>query len=92
MYKNISDTFKHTLAGWIKEFMPFPNPKVNGIARLEFELSYFEVAVQYVNLYAAETLPGYTYDVFLYKIKSPYYFPKLSIYLSILVYSYLSRL
>ena len=32
------------------------NPKVNVIAQLEFELAYYDVAVQYVSHYAMETL------------------------------------
>ena len=33
------------------------SPKVNVIARLEFELAYYDVVVQYVSHYATTTLP-----------------------------------
>ena len=39
-------------------FIPFPNdicPKVNEIARLEVELTYYDVAVQLVNHNVSET-------------------------------------
>ena len=43
------------MAGWVKEFIPFPSirisPKVNVIARLEFEPAYNDVKIQYVNYY-----------------------------------------
>ena len=40
--------------------MPLPrgiSPKVNIIAQLEFELTYYDIVVQHVNHYATETLP-----------------------------------
>ena len=48
--------------GKIRGFNIFPkviSPKVNVIARLEFEHVYFKAAVQQFSLYAPETLRGY---------------------------------
>ena len=45
----------------IKRSHTFPksiSPKVNVIARLEFELSNYYVAVQHISHYATVTLPG----------------------------------
>ena len=42
------------IAGRIREFIPFPRifcPKVNVIARLEFELAYYDSAVHRFNHY-----------------------------------------
>ena len=40
------------------------SPKVNTIARLEFELADHDVTVQYVSFYATEISPDYMYYVY----------------------------
>ena len=40
---------------WVRTFPNGINPKINAIARLDFELMYFDVATQHFNHYATDT-------------------------------------
>ena len=55
LLKNSSGTIQSIAKG---QWGPYhsQSPKMNEIARLEFELAYYDVIVQYVSLYVRETL------------------------------------
>ena len=42
---------------WVHTFSKGISPKVNVIARLEFELAYFETAIQHLSHYTIDLLP-----------------------------------
>ena len=62
--KNSSGTIS-PIAGRITGFIPFPRgicPKVNVIARLEYELAYYDSAVHRFNHYTTRTPPLFLFE------------------------------